>query len=130
MAFDTGREDDLFACHAVQALMQFPEKAQIVAHRDGGEIPAAFAQCKKIIGARFHSMVLAMRMGIPFFPVIFREKMRNLILDRKYPVSGCDIRRMDHQAISDFLKAEFAPQETYFVANEHIALLKAAIHED
>lgn len=130
MAFDTGKEDDLFACHAVQDLMHHPEKVQIAAHRDGSEIPAAFAQCEKIIGARFHSMVLAVRMGIPFFPVIFREKMRNLVLDLHYPVAGCDIHRVDDQAVLAFLETDFAAQKAYFVENEHTALLKAAIHED
>ena len=131
MAFDTGKEDDLWACHAVRALMQLPEKVQIAAHREGTEIPAAFAQCKKIIGARFHSMVLALRMGIPFFPVIFREKMRNLILDQNYPICGCSIHQIDSQAISDFLtqpQPEF--QEKYSKTNEHVLLLKAAIHKD
>ena len=104
MAFDAGKEDDLFACHAVRALMQFPDKVQIVSHWDGTEIPAAFARCEKIIGARFHAMVLALRMGIPFYPVIFREKMRNLILDLNYPVSGCDIRRISMADMRTFLE--------------------------
>ena len=134
MAFDTGKEDDLFACRAVQALMQFPERTDIVFHREGTEIPAAFARCEKIIGARFHSMVLALRMGIPFFPVIFREKMRNLILDLNYPVSGCEIDRIDHQAISAFLNGKqprFLLQKNYyFAANKHVLLLKAAMNED
>ena len=130
MAFDTGKEDDLFACHSVRERMQFPEKAQIVAHGDGTEIPEAFAQCKKIIGARFHSMVLALRMGIPFFPVIFREKMRNLILDMGYPISGCEIQRIDRPAISDFLKEPLLSPEKYSVANEHVLLLQAALNKD
>ena len=60
MAFDTGKEDDLFACRAVQTLMQFPDQTEIVAHTDGTEILTAFARCEKIIGARFHSVVLAL----------------------------------------------------------------------
>ena len=134
MAFDTGKEDDLFACRAVQALMQYPDRTEIVAHTDGTEIPEAFARCGKIIGARFHSMVLALRMGIPFFPVVFREKMRNLILDLNYPVSGCGIDRIDQQAISAFLNGqvpEFSLQKNYCSAkNEHVLLLTAAINED
>ena len=133
MAFDTGKEDDLFACRAVQALMQFPDRTEVAAHTDGTEIPAAFACCEKIIGARFHSMVLALRMGIPFFPVIFREKMRNLILDLHYPISGCEIDCIDHQAVSDFLKEkqpELSSWENNSAANEHALLLKTAINED
>lgn len=134
MAFDSGKEDDLFACRAVQSLMEFPEKAEIVFHHEGTEIPAAFARCEKIIGARFHSMVLALRMGIPFFPVIFREKMRNLILDLNYPISGCRIDRVDQRAISAFLNevpALFLMQKNdCSVAREHALLLKAAINKD
>lgn len=134
MAFDTGKEDDLFACRAVQTLMQFSDQTEIVAHTDGTEIPAAFARCGKIIGARFHSMVLALRMGISFFPVVFREKMRNLIFDLNYPVSGCEIDRIDHQAISAFLNENqpgFSLQKNYYsAAAEHVLLLQAAINED
>ena len=134
MAFDSGEEDDLFACRAVRALMQFPERAEMVSHRDGTEIPGAFARCEKIIGARFHSMVLALRMGIPFFPVVFREKMRNLILDLKYPVSGCAVDRADYQALAAFLNEKqprFSLQNHYCsAAKKHTQLLKAAINED
>ena len=134
MAFDTGKEDDLFACRAVKAQMQFHDQAEIVAHTDGTEILAAFARCEKIIGARFHSMVLALRMGIPFFPVIYREKMRNLIRDLNYPVLGCDINRLDRLAISAFLHKKHTPfilQKDYCsAANKHVLLLKEAMKED
>ena len=134
MAFDTGKEDDLFACRAVQALMQFSDRAEIVAHTNGTEITAAFARCEKIIGARFHSMVLALRMGIPFFPVIFREKMRNLILDLEYPIAGCLIDRVDPPAISAFLNVEhtefFLQKDHCSAANKHVILLKSAISKD
>ena len=131
IAFDTGKEDDVFACRAVRALMQFPDRTQIIAHHDGTEIPAAFARCRKIIGARFHSMVLALRMGIPFYPVIFREKMRNLILDLNYPISGCEIDQVDACGISKFSLEEQAPfllqNDFLSAANKHVLLLKAAI---
>ena len=134
MAFDTGNEDDLFACRAVQALMQFPDRTEIIAHTDGTEILAAFARCEKIIGARFHSMVLALRMGIPFFPVIYREKMRNLIYNLSYPVLGCEIDQMDHLAVSAFLNEEYTEfllqKDCCSAANKHIQLLKAAMNED
>lgn len=134
MAFDTGKEDDLFACRAVQALMQFPDQTEIVAHTDGTEILAAFARCEKIIGTRFHSMVLALRMGIPFFPVTYREKMRNLICDLNYPVLGCAINKIDHLAVSAFLDEKHTKfllqKDHYSAANKHVLLLKAAMNED
>ena len=134
MAFDTGREDDLFACRAVQRLMRFSDRTEIVAHRDGTEIPAAFARCEKIIGARFHAMILAMRMGIPFFPIIFREKMRNVIQDLNYPILGCEIDRVHHDAISEFLnekQTRFSLQIKFLSeANKHVLLFEAEINKD
>lgn len=134
MAFDTGKEEDLFACRAVQALMHFSDRAETVAHTDGTEIPAAFARCEKVIGARFHSMVLALRMGIPFFPVVFRTKMQNLIQDLNYPIKGCEIDRIDETAVSRFLheKQPLFSLETDFLsaANKHAMLLKEALHSN
>lgn len=128
MAFDTGREVDLFACRAVQRLMRFSDRTEIVAHRDGTEIPAAFARCEKIIGARFHAMILAMRMGIPFFPIIFREKMRNVIQDLNYPILGCVISCISMEDLRMFLWKEtpkWVLQDRYFRnAINHATLLR------
>lgn len=134
MAFDTGKEDDLFACRAVQRMMEFPDQVEIAAHREGKEIPQAYARCERIIGARFHSMVLALRMGIPFYPVIFRDKMRNLMQDLAYPIAGCEIDRIDRRAISDFLRQEhnafLLEPQIFPAAKKHTLLLKAAINKD
>ena len=128
MAFDTGKEDDLFACRAVRSLMQFPDGAEIVAHHDGTEIPAAFARCEKIIAARFHAAVLALRMGIPFFPLIFREKMRNLLSDMQYPIPVCDLDDIDEVSLRIFLRTEkksyHLEKDTFERACQHPQRLK------
>lgn len=133
MAFDTGIEDDLFACRAVQSLMQFPNQTEIVAHRDGTEIPAAFARCEKIIGARFHSMVLALRMGIPFFPNVFREKMRNLICDLNYPIPGCSISHVLSEDVQEFLRERapewVLPKDCIRNVSNHANLLREKLRE-
>lgn len=128
MAFDTGKEDDLFACRAVQALMQFPNQTEIVAHTDGTEILTAFAHCEKIIGARFHSVVLALRMGIPVYPLIFRQKVRNLLNDIAFTFPACNIDSIDDPSLRDFLRSD---QNSYLLdpeicvrAKEHARLLK------
>lgn len=134
MAFDTGKEDDLFACNAVKSLMQYPEQVEIVAHRDGTEIPAAFARCKKIITARFHGIVLALRMGIPLYPLIFREKARNLLRDIQYPFPTSNLDRIDKASLCAFLKEPQMPfsleKEMFERANEHTQLLKQQYERD
>ena len=127
MAFDTGKENDLFACNAVKALMQYPEQVEIVGHRDSTEIPAAFARCEKIIAARFHGIVLALRMGIPLYPLIFREKARNLLKDIAYPYPVSEIDDIDKVSLRDFLYKPQTPypldKDIYVHAKEHTQLL-------
>ena len=128
MAFDTGSEDDLFACRAVQALMQFPDQTEIVAHRDGTEILIAFAQCEKVIAARFHATILALRMGIPVYPLIYREKVRNLLKDIQYPHPMCDLDAIDQVSLLAFIGADQTPypmeQDIQRRAGEHVQLFK------
>lgn len=103
MAFDTGNENDVWACDNVKRMMKRRDMADIIYHDNNEEILNAYAECEKIIGARFHSGVLAMRMGKAFYPVIFREKMRRLINESCYPVKGCDIDNIDIGEIKRFL---------------------------
>ena len=131
MAFDTGEENDVFACQAVKALMKFSDHTEIVAHRDGTEIPAAFAQCEKIIAARFHATVLALRMGIQLYPLIFRDKVRNLLKDLQYPYPTCDLDNIDIISLKKFLEADQKPHHTdkdiFVRAGPHAQLIKQKI---
>lgn len=106
MAFDSGCEDDVFACECVRNLSQHPEKTEIAIHRKGNEIFDAYSGCEKIIGARFHSAVLAIRMGIPFYPIVFREKMKNMLEDVGYTLKGCPIDECSIGAVKEFLVAD------------------------
>lgn len=106
MAFDSGEENDVYSCECVKKLSSHPEKIEIVIHTNGTEIPQAYAECSKIVGARFHSAVLALRFGIPFYPIIFREKMKNLLEDLSYPVLGCKIDNIELDNIKNFLSSE------------------------
>lgn len=128
MAFDTGKEDDVFACRRVQSLMRFSDRTEIVGHTDGTEIPEAFAQCEKVIAARFHATVLALRMGIPVYPLIFREKARNLLRDLRYPGPFCDLDGIDNISLRDFVISDQHPyplkKDIYARASEHARLLK------
>ena len=133
MAFDTGKEDDLFACQSVRSRMEFSGHAEIVAHKDGSEIPAAFAQCEKIIAARFHAAVLALRMGIQLYPLVFRQKARNMLHDIQFPFATCNLDDIDRVSLRDFLSLEQIPcylETSMFVrACEHVALLKQQIEK-
>ena len=132
MAFDTGMEDDAFSCSCIQAMMRYKSRAAIVKHGSRGEIINAYSTCSKIIGARFHSAVLAMKMGIDFYPIIYREKMRNLIVDTKYPIKGCDISFADTKDITCFLNCntDFELKREFMIkAKDNITLLRDVVKE-
>ena len=134
LAFDSGTEDDVSACHWVKERMNVPERAEIVAHHRGGEIFEAYARCEKIIATRFHSAVLAMRMGIEMYPIVFRDKMRNLIKDMDYPYPGNDWDQIDPSGLCAFVTQQQNPhklsREIFERAKQHVQLLRAAIEKD
>lgn len=126
MAFNSGSEDDIYSCKCVKKLMKYPEKTKIVVHKSGGEIFEAYSECAKIIGARFHSAVLAFKMGLPFFPIVYRDKTKNLIDDLEYPVCGCKIDEVDVAAVCTFLFEEqtsFHLEEDIFACADKYAHL-------
>lgn len=134
MAFDSGKEDDLFACNAVRALMKCPDKTEIISHKDSTEIPAAFARCERIIGARFHSIVLALRMKIPVYPIIFRKKVRNMLNDLHWQSPLCDLDDIDKASLTAFITEKQIPfnlkEDIFAHSKEHTKLLKQLLAND
>lgn len=104
LAFDVGSENDISACEMTRRLIKHKDMVEIVMHGVKGEIPNAFSRCKKIIGARFHSAVLSIKMNIDFYPIIYRMKTQNLISDISYPVKGSYIDSVDLSDIKKFLR--------------------------
>lgn len=128
MAFDGGKENDLIACQEIKSLMKYPDHTEIVVHKDCTEIPAAYTKCEKIIATRFHAIVLALRMGIPLFPLIYREKARNLLKDLHYPYPVSDLDNIDKASLRAFLAEDQTPycleKDICVRAKEHARLLK------
>lgn len=106
LAFDVGLENDTSVCEKTRHLIKHKDMTEIVMHGVKGEIPWAFSRCRKIVGARFHSAVLSIKMGIDFYPIIYRQKMQNLISDISYPIKGSNINSVDLSDIKKFLDTD------------------------
>lgn len=81
-AFDSENENDLVAAHYIKKLSQFPEKIEIIPYlNDSKRFIDEFARTAKVLGIRFHSSVLALKLGIPLFSIYYSNKTKNLMRD-------------------------------------------------
>lgn len=82
IAFDAETENDLAAAYHVKSYMKNPEKAKIVGYSGNvKELTSALEICEKIIAVRFHSAILALIYKVPFIPIIYSNKLENLLAD-------------------------------------------------
>ena len=111
LAFDAGRENDRLAAEEILGQMKRRESCKIIAHRgDGSEMLGEIARCGAIVGTRFHAIVLALRLGVPFVPVSYSEKTENLLRDIEYRGPRFDFSRMDDpQTTERLLQAALSP---------------------
>ena len=132
-AFDTGREDDVSACEMTRAFATEKDRIKIVAHGENGEIIKAFSQCGKIVATRFHSAVLALKMGIDMYPVIYRDKMKNMLSDVGYTVKGCPIDAVDVEGIKRFVLSKGTSfslsADILSLAGRHAEILRSVLKE-
>ncbi len=85
-AFDSGLENDISAALSVQKMMLRPDMTEIIAyHSDPEDLISHFAKCSKIIGSRFHSVVLSLVLGIPIIAVYDTAKLKRLCENFEIP---------------------------------------------
>lgn len=126
LAFDAGEENDKVACSHVKSLMRNKE-AQIIVHGSENEIINAYSECGRIIGTRFHSAVLALKMGIDLYPVIYRHKMSGLLSDIGFWGKSSPVEKPDLEGMKEFLREGCGytlPDEYANKAKGHFDVLK------
>lgn len=84
-AFDMELENDITAAHTILSLSRYPNFIEIIPHIDDGtNIIRHFQRCVKIVGIRFHSILLALRLGIPVVPIAYSDKTTHMLEDISY----------------------------------------------
>jgi len=126
LAFDSGRENDRLAAEEILSQMKRREVCKIIAHRgDGSEMLNAISRCGAIVGTRFHAIVLALRLGVPFIPISYSEKTENLLRDIEYRGPQFDFFPMDNPHTTErLLQAVLSPE--YTVGADPAQLMKEA----
>lgn len=84
-AFDSENENDISAAYNIRSFSKNKENIKIIVYSgDVKDTINEFGRCKFIISTRFHSAILAIRLGIPFVPIVYSEKTDNMLDDLKY----------------------------------------------
>lgn len=79
LCFDLGRENDALAAEKVAAAIKYKDMLEIIRYETVYGMLSHMKRCSCIVGARFHSIILASRMGIPFVPIVYSEKTSRML---------------------------------------------------
>lgn len=130
-AFDSEDENDLVAAHYIKKLSKYKENVEIIPYlNDSDHFIEKFSQCEKIVGIRFHSSVLALKLGIPLFSIYYSNKTINLMQDlglQKYSVSLSEFHSQETQIASDVINSNMATlslERRQQIANESLGHFK------
>lgn len=123
--FDSESQNDLAAAYHILNLAEEKDQIEIVPYLgDVQSFLAAFQACERIIALRFHSAILADLFEIPFLPVVYSNKMRNLLNDRGYKGMSIDLQDLTpDQDVGSLVDQVIAGDQLFneFLGDQHTA---------
>lgn len=85
LAYSTGEYDDRAVALDIIRLMKDPAKAEVIGYEgDITNFLEKIASCKALLPTRFHGLVLALIFRIPFVPVPYEVKVKQLLEELDY----------------------------------------------
>ena len=79
LCFNTGLEDDVSVANQVYGIMKNKHMTEIIRYTDINDMLKNIKRCGAILGIRFHSTILAIRMGIAVVPIAYSDKTKNAL---------------------------------------------------
>ena len=95
MCFNTGLEDDVSVANQVYGIMKNKHMTEIIRYTDINDMLKNIKRCGAILGIRFHSAMLALRMGIPVVPIAYSDKTKNALDEIGYSGKIYDVNNID-----------------------------------
>jgi len=95
LCFNTGLEDDVSVANQVYDIMKNKHMTEIIRYTDINYMLKNIKRCRAILGIRFHSTILALRMGIPVVPIAYSDKTKNALDEIGYSGKIYDVNNID-----------------------------------
>ena len=95
LCFNTGLEDDVSVANQVYSIMKNKHMTEIIRYKDINDMLKNIKRCGTILGIRFHSAVLALRMGVPVVPIAYSDKTKNALDEIGYSGKIYDVNNID-----------------------------------
>lgn len=99
LCFDSGLENDRKAAENIYEAVQYKDMIEIVNYTSISDMLVNMKRCGVILGIRFHSVILALRMNIPFVPVAYSDKTVNALKDIGYNSTVYSSDSIDAEAV-------------------------------
>lgn len=101
-AFDTERENDLAAAHHIYNMSKEKSNIIIVPYLGDEQLfLSQFEACERMVAIRFHSAILSDIFKIPFLPIVYSNKMRNLLEDRNFSGLVINVKELNMNLVVD-----------------------------
>ena len=84
LCFDSGKENDAKMAKMVHEKSEYKDKIEIIEYTTISDMLSNMKRCSVILGIRMHSVILSARMGIPFVPVAYSDKLTHILADINY----------------------------------------------
>jgi colanic acid/amylovoran biosynthesis protein len=106
MSFCTFEEDEISINRIIKMMKWYNKNnVKIHIHREIDESLKFIAGSKGIIATRFHAMILSFALNIPVFPIIYSDKMLNVIRDYQFRGVYCSLQDLANTNVEFIIKA-------------------------
>ncbi len=132
LCYDSGIQNDRSIAEAVIKKCFAPDHISIVSYENGNysTVIAETISCEAVIATRFHSMILALSAKIPVYPIIYSNKMQNVLNDMGQGDCGMTIEQFanggDRQLLGHLMRRQhfvYRNARTHS-SNKHFAFIK------
>lgn len=114
-------EGDLHTCNKLAECLA-SERVHIYNHTNIIKSVRLLGESKGIVASRFHSMILAWRLGRPCWAIVYGEKMEHVVRDFSF-ANCCSLNELEDLQVSSVLAALEEKVDALRMPNRHFDML-------